>query len=67
MTRSANRSNHAAEAGESRSRQQEVALNDGYRLDNSQTLYRGRVIDLTVDHITTASGTQAVREVVVHP
>lgn len=36
-------------------------------MNDRRTLYRGRVIDLTVDHITTASGIQAVREVVVHP
>lgn len=52
---------------ESLSHRQEVALNDRYRLNDSQTVYRGRVIDLTVDRITTASGTQAVREVVAHP
>ena len=56
-----------AEERESRPGQQEAALSDRYRLNHSQTLYRGRVIDLTVDRITTASGTQAVREVVVHP
>ena len=56
-----------AEERESRSRQQEAALNQHYRLNHSRTVYRGRVIDLTVDRITTASGTQAVREVVVHP
>lgn len=45
----------------------EVALNDRFRLDRRDTVYQGRVIDLTVDRITTASGTPAVREVVVHP
>ena len=47
--------------------QQEAALNEHYRLNHSRTVYRGRVIDLTVDRITTASGTQAVREVAMHP
>ena len=56
-----------AEERESRSRPQEAALNEHYRLNHSRTVYRGRVIDLTVDRITTASGTEAVREVVVHP
>jgi len=55
------------EKRESRSRQQETALNEHYRLNHSETVYRGKVIDLTVDRITTASGMQAVREVVVHP
>ena len=55
------------EERESRSRQQEAALNEHYRLNHSRTVYRGRVIDLTVDRITMDSGTQAVREVVVHP
>ena len=56
-----------AEERKSRSRRQEAALNEHYRLNHSRTVYRGRVIDLTVDRITTASGTEAVREVVVHP
>lgn len=45
----------------------ETALKDRYRLNRHQKVYRGRLINLTVDHITTATGLEAVREVVVHP
>ena len=42
-------------------------LKDRYRLKRHQKVYRGRLINLTVDHVTTATGLETVREVVEHP
>lgn len=37
-----------------------------YYLDKSETLYRGKVFDLQVDHITYESGNKGIREIAVH-
>lgn len=52
---------------DNRFNKQGAPLNNCFQLNQHDTVYQGKLIDLTVDRITTASGTQAVREVVVHP
>ena len=52
---------------DNRFNKQETPLNNCFQLNQHDTVYQGKLIDLTVDRITTASGIQAVREVVVHP
>ena len=42
-------------------------MGPSYRLNRHQEVYQGRIVSLTVDHITTQGGFDAVREVIHHP
>jgi ADP-ribose pyrophosphatase len=42
-------------------------LSDHYTLDNRQEVYRGKIVNLIVDEITTGQGIKTVREVFRHP
>jgi ADP-ribose diphosphatase len=42
-------------------------LSRSFRINKHEEVYRGFIVNLTVDHITTASGITTVREVFHHP
>ncbi|MEW5979708.1 MAG: NUDIX hydrolase [Acidobacteriota bacterium] len=42
-------------------------MSDRYQLSDRRELYRGRIVNLTVDSIKTASGIETIREVFHHP
>lgn len=42
-------------------------MSDHYTLDNRQEVYRGKIVNLIVDEITTGQGIKTVREVFRHP
>lgn len=42
-------------------------MSRGYELNRHELVYQGYIVNLTVDHITTAAGIETVREVFHHP